>query len=57
MLRFAKIFGCLALLAFGGQLASGYSLLGLGANDPDTWQTSEIGYMLGGGHWRAKESR
>ena len=48
MLRLAKIFGCLALLAFGGQLASGYALLGPGANDPDTWQVPEIGYMVGG---------
>lgn len=48
MLRLAKIIGCLALLAFGGQLASGYALLGPGANDPDTWQIPEIGYMLSG---------
>jgi hypothetical protein len=48
MLRFAKTFGCLALLAFGGQLASGYALLGPNANEPDTWQIPDIGYMLGG---------
>ena len=48
MLRIAKTFGCLALLAFGGQLASGYSLLGPGPNEPDTWQVPEIGYMIGG---------
>ena len=48
MLRTAKTIGCLTLLAFGGQLASGFSLLGPVANTPDTWQIPDIGYMLSG---------
>src|SRR5664279_1079928 len=48
MRRIAQIFSCLTFLAFGGQLAFGYALLGPGANGADTWQIPEIGYMLAG---------
>jgi len=46
MLRIARTIGCLALLAFGAQPASGFSLLGPLANAPDAWQVPEIGYGL-----------
>jgi hypothetical protein len=45
MLRFVKIVGAAALLAFGLESALGFSLMGP-PNEP--WQTPVIGYMVGG---------